>query len=181
MNKMMTKNNGQEEIEWLVIDKNDVSIQLLSLYILDYKKYNGMDIDVTWTGCSLRTWLNGTFIKTAFNSDEQKLIRETLVSDDKNPLRKTSAAIQYTHDKVFLLSINEVYSLFDQDGDRTCEATTFAKNQVKNYSTAWWLRTPGSKSNHATCVRASGSINYNVTLTSPSGVRTHFMDGFSGI
>ncbi|MBP3696995.1 MAG: hypothetical protein J6J45_05560, partial [Clostridia bacterium] len=50
--------NGKEPIEWLVLDKQDGKVLVISKYALDAKPYNDEYVDVTWETCTLRSWLN---------------------------------------------------------------------------------------------------------------------------
>ena len=60
--------NGKEEIEWIVLEKDNASILLISKYGLDCQPFYTSLTDVTWETCSLRTWLNGTFLNTYCSS-----------------------------------------------------------------------------------------------------------------
>lgn len=154
--------NGKEAIEWLVLDKQDGKLLLLSKYALDAEPYNEESEDVTWETCTLRKWLNGTFYYTAFNPAEQKYIALTKVKNRDNWETDDGNA---TKDYVFLLSVKEVTRYFDSDpavGDpeRCVKVTEYAKAQGgMAYNEAdmgyfggdteydgngcWWLRSPG--------------------------------------
>lgn len=110
--------NGSEKLRWLVLDKRDGKILLISKYTIDYKPYNSKNKSVTWDTCTLRNWLNSDFINAAF-SDTEKLIIPTVTvdSDDHG---------QATQDKVFLLSETEAMNYFTSDSERQCEATNYA-------------------------------------------------------
>ena len=69
------ESNGAEEIEWQVLDKKDGKVLLLSKYALDCKQYNAEWEYVTWETCTLRSWLNEEFYKTAFTSKEAAIRR----------------------------------------------------------------------------------------------------------
>ena len=79
------KDNGSEAIEWLVLDKQDGKLLLLSKDALDAKPYNEEFKDVTWETCTLRSWLNDTFYSTAFSTAEQGLIATARVKNEDNP------------------------------------------------------------------------------------------------
>ena len=162
--------NGKEAIEWTVLDKDGMSLLLISKQALDCQQYNTSYTDVTWESCSLRKWMNGTFLNKAFNAEEQAQIQNTTVSADKNPEYNTNPG-NATTDKVFLLSINEVEKYFNSDEARKCAPTAYAKAQgaytSDSYKTAsgaatcwWWLRSPGYDQNHAAHVRKYGSVYY---------------------
>lgn len=162
--------NGKEAIEWTVLDKDGMSLLLISKQALDCQQYNTSYTDVTWESCSLRKWMNGTFLNKAFNAEEQAQIQNTTVSADKNPEYNTNPG-NATTDKVFLLSINEVEKYFNSDEARKCAPTAYAKAQGAYtsdiYKTAsgaatcwWWLRSPGLYQNYAASVNNHGSVLY---------------------
>lgn len=161
--------NGKEAIEWTVLDKDGMSLLLISKQALDCQQYNTSYTDVTWESCSLRKWMNGTFLNKAFNAEEQAQIQNTTVSADKNPEYNTNPG-NATTDKVFLLSINEVEKYFNSDEARKCAPTAYAKAQGAYtsdiYKTAsgaatcwWWLRSPGDDLDYAANVNNFGSVN----------------------
>ena len=163
--------NGKEAIEWTVLDKDGMSLLLISKQALDCQQYNTSYTDVTWESCSLRKWMNGTFLNKAFNAEEQAQIQNTTVSADKNPEYNTNPG-NATTDKVFLLSINEVEKYFNSDEARKCAPTAYAKAQgaytSDSYKTAsgaatcwWWLRSPGTNQSRAAGVNGFGSVRYD--------------------
>jgi DNA-binding beta-propeller fold protein YncE len=159
--------NGPEAIEWLVLDKQDDKILVISKYGLDAKPYNKEYTDITWEKCTLRSWLNDDFYNAAFNADEKKTIVQTEVSADKNPEYSTNPGNDTT-DNVFLLSITEVNKYFSSDSTRQCAATDYAIEQgawtsseytVDGKATfCWWLRSPGGNQGHAAYVYFAGSV-----------------------
>ena len=167
--KYVQKKNGlPEPIEWLVLKVAGDKVLVISKYALDCQQYNSSLTKVTWETCSLRKWLNGTFINNAFSSDEQNMIQSTTVTADKNPMYSTSPG-NNTTDKVFLLSIPEVNKYFGSNETRMCEPTEYAKAQGaytnSNYSiggkaTCWWLRSPGRHSDWAASVRDDDFVRY---------------------
>ena len=111
--------NGPEEIEWIVIDKNDGKALLLSRYALDARAYNDTFVPITWENCTLRSWLNNDFCNSAFSTEEQELIfqnvNENADSFDFYPKDECEGGAEGgndTEDRVFLLSIHEVQQLF---------------------------------------------------------------------
>ncbi len=153
--------NGKEDIEWLVLAREGDRVLVISKYALDYQQYNTSYRDVTWETCSLRKWLNGTFISNAFSSDEQNMIQSTTVTADKNPSYSTSPGSNTT-DKVFLLSITEVNQYFSSDSARQCQGTAYCYAQGaykgSNGNCWWWLRSPGSDTRSAASVGNDGSV-----------------------
>ena len=154
--------NGKEDIEWLVLAKEGSKILVVSRYALDYKPYHSSNTDVTWETCSLRTWLNGTFMNAAFDSEEKKLILSTTVTADKNPKYFDTDPGKNTTDKVFLLSITEVNKYFKSDSARQCKGTAYCYAQsaddAKTGFCWWWLRSPGNGRDSAALVSSDGDV-----------------------
>lgn len=162
--------NGKENIEWLVLAKEDNKILVISKYALDCQPYNEENEDVTWETCTLRSWLNSDFYNDAFSDDEKNLIVQTEVSADKNPEHSTNPG-NSTTDTVFQLSITEAEKYFVDDNARMCAPTAYAIERgaytSDNYKTAsgeatcwWWLRSPGDNQDDAASVSLVGSVYY---------------------
>lgn len=162
--------NGKEVIEWTVLAKEGMSLLLISRQALDCLRYETSYNDVTWEGCSLRKWMNSTFLNAAFSEEKQEQILSTNISVDNNPYYSTNSG-NATTDKIFLLSINEVKKYFSSDEARKCVPTAYATAQgaytSTSYKTAsnaatcwWWLRSPGSDQGYAACVSRAGYVDY---------------------
>ena len=159
---------GSSPIEWRVLAVEDGKALLVSERLLDCVKYNDRYISVTWADCSMRKWMNGTFLNKAFSSSEQSRIATTTVYNDDNPSYGTDGG-STTEDKIFALSIEEAERYFTSDEKRQAAPTAYAKSQGSfvsdNYSVSsgenagWWrLRSPGDKSTCAAIVKSDGSI-----------------------
>lgn len=149
----INSSNGKEEIEWIVLAKDGNRVLVISKYSLDCQRYNMSDSSVTWETCSLRKWLNSTFVDSAFNAGEQRLIQSSNVTADKNPSYSTFPGNDTT-DKVFLLSIAEVDKYFSSYAARQCQGTAYCYARGANkpkYGNCggWWLRSPGHSSSFA--------------------------------
>ena len=167
-------NNGYntDPIKWRVLANNTSSKQLflLSDQALDTVPYHTEKEDVTWEKSTIRSWLNETFYKAAFNSSEQGMIKSTKVTADANPEYDTDPGNDTT-DKVFLLSINEGNKYFSSDEARRCVPTEYAIEQgawtsdsytVDGKATCWWwLRSPGGYSDNAAIVDIGGDVDYD--------------------
>ena len=159
--------NGKEDIEWLVLEKKNGQILLISKYALDCKPYNTSYTDTTWETCTLRKWLNNVFIDSAFSDVEKSLISTAKISADKNSSDNTILG-NVTQDKVFLLSINEANTYFNSNTARQCEPTEYAIANgayVDNTNCRWWLRSLGFNQNYAIIVYSKGDLSelgYNV-------------------
>jgi len=135
--------NGKEAIEWIVADKDGLSLCLVSKYALDCLPYKSSGPAVPWETCSLRTWLNSTFINTAFSSEEQALIATTTISPGKEEYL-SNPSLNDTQDKVFLLSTTEADEYFPFSEEKVCVPTEYAIAQGADtgfYDVCdWWLR-----------------------------------------
>ena len=158
-----SKSKCKTPIKWRVLSKKNNKILIISEKGLDCKPYNTSYARVTWETCSLRSWLNETFLNSAFTTAKQSKVKSTTVSADKNPSYNTSAG-NATTDKVFLLSITEVEKYFTNFEARKCVPTAYAKANgaytKDGKPTCWWLRSSGYRQHHATRVFSDGSVRY---------------------
>ena len=155
--------NGKENIDWIVLAKENKRILIMSKYALDCKRYNNEWDNVTWENCTLRTWLNDLFYNDAFNPTEKAWIRQTRLKNDGG---------NDTRDRVFLLSSSEAENYFNLNSLnslRYCAATNYAIVRgvyVGWTSCQWWLRSIGAQrinTHNAANVRCDGSVNYDGT------------------
>ena len=176
-NYYQSNSSTKEPIKWRVLSVNGNDAFLLADQTLDAKPYNEKFTDVTWATCTLRTWLNDTFLNTAFTSAEQAAIKNTTVVNEDNPYYGTEGGANTT-DKVYLLSIaeasNTVYGfngVFNTNSEtREAKNTAYAYAKERgawtSMSTAyernghWWLRSPGYFSKNASTVDYAGFGNH---------------------
>lgn len=100
-----------QPIKWRILSIDGSKALLLSDKVLDNQKYHTAYTNTTWKTSTIRSWLNGykassnnqntdyrnkNFIDSAFTSEEQDAIRDTLVVNRKDGKNTT--------DKLFLLS-----------------------------------------------------------------------------
>ena len=165
-NYYQSNSSTKEPIKWRVLSVNGNDAFLLADQNLDVKPYNEEDTDVTWATCTLRTWLNGTFLATAFTSAEKSAIKNSTVVNDDNPYYGTEGG-DNTIDKVYLLSITEAQSSaygFNKDYGMSSETrisknTAYIEEKYDYVSSAgeanyWWLRSPGN------CESAAAFVDY---------------------
>ena len=126
--------NENALIEWLVLKNDGSKALLISKYALDCQQYHTSCIFGTWKTCTLRKWLNGTFISNAFSHEEQAMILSTTTESAD------------TKDRVFLLSRDEAWEYFSSDSTRQCQGTAYCYAQgaykTGNGNCKWWLRSP---------------------------------------
>lgn len=161
--------NGKENIEWLVLAKENNRVLVVSDKALDCKPYNQSWESVTWETCSLRNWLNNDFINAAFTAEERAMIPTVTVSADKNLVSSTDPG-NATKDKVFLLSIVEAEKYCTSDEARRCVPTEYAISngaytsdryaEGDKATCGWWLRSPGYSQLYAALVDCDGSVDW---------------------
>ena len=112
-----------DPIVWRVLEVADGTALLLSDRCLDSVPYHMEYQDVFWEDSSIRQWLNGSeygepeasiyggcsFIEMAFTEEERQAIAVSVVSNANNYYFGTACG-SGTHDRVFLLSEEEVFS-----------------------------------------------------------------------
>lgn len=158
--------NGKEPIEWLVLDRDGDKALLLSKYALDYQSfmpfYEPVTEPFTWESSSLRRWLNGTFLNSAFSVDERQRLLTTTVITSPGSLHRENGPIT-TEDRVFLLSNTEVYAYFANEAATAAEYTAYALsenpwagNAAAPGAADWWLRT--TSGDHPDAVYSGGGV-----------------------
>lgn len=145
--------------QWIILEKTGNKILVISKYCLDRQPYNTTVDDVTWETCSLRQWLNSTYLNEAFSEAEQAKIASTTISTPSN--MDWTGQVDTT-DKVFLLSIDEAEKYFETDNARRAEATAYVIENGPDYTQStwnWWLRSPGQYEDFAMYVSSAGTID----------------------
>ena len=151
------------------------AVQVVSERILTYIEWNSTSSDYedgthanNYAKSDIRTWLNGTFLETAFYYD-QTLIQTTEVDNSASttPYSNNPYCCQNTSDKVFLLNYQDVYN---KAYGFTDDASRLAYDLDGNPS-YWWLRSPYySYSDDAYCVGSSGDW-YSYWVSNSEGAR----------
>ena len=175
--------NGKDPIKWVVLDKTQNGILVMSKYGLDCLPYNIERAKTTWENCTLRRWLNDKFYNAAFNKIEKSMIIKMPVRNNENPFWGTDGGNE-TKDKVFLLSIDDITKEnygFDKDKNaldinRRCAPTKYAVAQgayqvgdfdsdyitADNEGACWWfLRSPGASSSPGGYSESAAGIYYS--------------------
>ena len=148
-----------EPISWTVLDTssaNGTSLLLCDMIIdaaeFDYDSFTGTPTyDNNYAKSSIRSWLNSTFLTTAFKTEEQTKILTATVDNSvlSTGHHVNENACTNTNDKVFLLSyadaVNDKYGM-ELSVSRIKKNTAYAKAQgaytLKNGTGEWWLRSP---------------------------------------
>lgn len=164
----------KEPIKWRVLSVDGDDAFLVADMNLDVQRYNAVEKAVTWETCTMRSWLNGygsssndskidytsdNFIGRAFTESEQNAIKMVTVTNKDNPFGG-GVGSNDTHDKLFLLSFDEVTNpdygfsanWAEQDNARLRKNTAYAaaggtigsdKMKSAGSENSWMLRSPG--------------------------------------
>ena len=161
--------NGKEPILWRVLEVTEDSALLLSEYGLICKNIHETFDDFTWETCSLRNWLNTTFLDIAFTNLERRAILNSNIKTLDSNYWGTEGGND-TIDKAFILTIQDVMNPaygFQKDmkasKTRMLQCTTFARKNggymnKANGNTCWWLRSPAFHNKYASYVFTTGAI-----------------------
>ena len=143
--------DGNESIEWIVIDKQEDKIMVVSKCIIAMQPFNTTNEGhISWEKCTLRKWLNNDFLNEAFSDAEKKLISDTTVSNTEYLARgfSYSTTDYLTTDKVFLLGENERDMLSSVDALKGIGTDSVialfgdvANRDSSDFKFLWWLRT----------------------------------------
>ena len=157
-----TSGATKEPIEWVVLDRQGNEALILSKCVLDCKCYNASGESVDWENCSLRNWLNNSFVNNAFSEEEKASIQYTKLINKGNTKYNTGDESS-TNDYIFALSLDEIETYFYSEsagkyrkGLRTIPTLYAAscKNEIGRIhsvitrpgdipTSMWWLRTKG--------------------------------------
>lgn len=139
--------NGKQ-ILWKTIRIKDRKALIISSSIICRAPYQQPARQyMTWSECSLRTWLNNEFLNNSFNPRERRRIVQYKLNNDNNPDYYTAGG-DITTDSIFLLSIYEATAFF-------------ANNQDRSIGDSWWLRSPGFSPSDAAYIDSDGRISIN--------------------
>ena len=168
------QNYKKTPILWQVLEREENRILVISTKAIDCRPYdNGHDAFTynlynKWSSCSLREWLNDSFINEAFGKEEQEKILSTIIQPDKNPDYNTDPGFA-TEDKIFILSFTEINKYFTTNKSRLLQLTDYALKSYKYTNlyrdsgyVCWWVRNPGEPTkanNKVSFVYDSGTEN----------------------
>ena len=124
-------------IDWRVLDMDDFCTELLLIYEkghVKHRPYHNENIS-SWATSDIRKYLNNDFFNTFSTANKQRIKESSIFTDNKkNDYNET-----LTHDRIFLLSADEVQKYF-----------TFSENYLTNspyhYNLVsdffYWTRSP---------------------------------------
>lgn len=172
-NYYQSNSSTKEPIKWRVLSVEGNEAFVVADKALDCQPYNKTEEDVTWETCTLRQWLNSTFLDAAFDEEEKSAIKTTTVVNEDSIFFGTEGG-NTTLDQIFLLLPNEVKNpsygfnseCYTESETRECKASAYAvENNCWTSSDSyagncfWWLRSPGGmKVNYDSWVGVGGHV-----------------------
>ena len=181
-------------IKWRVLSVDGNDAFLMADQSLDAEPYNNSDASVTWSECTLRSWLNGydslsnkagidyrnnNFIDSAFTNKEKYAIMQTKVSNGDDSDYGGIIGGEDTRDKVYLLSMAEIseesYGFnenfnIESYARMTHDTAYTIWKRGGNYRDIWWLRT-AIQGNGAARIYEDGSGHAVANMWPKLGVR----------
>lgn len=138
--------NGKENIEWLVLKKENDCILVISKYALDSCIFSDPN-NGSWENSRIKEWLNKELLTNAFSLVEQNMIPYSRSNDIGVHLYSLTKTYN-SGDKVFLLSVPEAKDYFQTDNNRQCQGSPYCYAQGASKSESgkceWWLQSNGS-------------------------------------
>ncbi len=148
----------KEPLMWDILEEKDGKVLIVTHNIIDSKAFDTNNSN-NYKKSSIRQWLNNDFYNNAFNELEKKILVSSIID---NSLESTGYddnkyICENTDDKVFLLSIKEVDTYFDDAFSKKSIVTPYAENKNlcmdanmdANRNGWWWVRSPGSDDSHS--------------------------------
>ena len=150
-----------EAIKWDVLAFDQQKVLLISKYALEAGAFHKERKKVIWEKSSIRKWLNKEFIEKAFAGEEREKILPTYNINVASEFF-SSWDVNYTEDKIFLLSIDEAFWYMDDKETRRKTVTPYAiKKGIFTSSDGYcmyWLRSNGSYTDQAAIVYNNGDV-----------------------
>ena len=155
-----------DDIGWRVFFAEENRLVVISEDIIDVRRFNAENAEVTWATSDLRTWLNGEFRAGWSQTLKNRAMLQNVPAPD-------SSGGKGTTDMVYLMDVSVAEYYLPSDTDRQAginltpeaiqgfndAANTDIEANVETYGgTTWWLRSPGDAGNKEAFVSHSGTI-----------------------
>lgn len=136
--------DGAEALEWIVLEKQEDKLVLISRYCIEALPYNQARTGTEWSNSTLSQWLNSEFLSNTFTENEYN----SIISDTDGS-------------RVTMLSSEEALKYYEYDSWRAAAATEYAASKgarVENGYCFWWLTDSGKTDNSAYYVYFDGTV-----------------------
>ncbi len=158
---------------WRILDIHNNMALVITEYIIEQRAYHDAYKDITWADCSVRKYLNGEFYDK-FTAIEQSRIIPVLNKNPGNQWYGSKGGAD-TQDSIFLLSIEEAVCQYFGDSSSNLynrrknqrywferkdenNSKRIARLEGEEWSTWWWLRSPGRVNVKAVYIHGNGDI-----------------------
>lgn len=147
---------------WIAAQTEEDRVMLVTDRVIMKKNLHKTDETVTWEKCSLRKYLNGSFLNNSFGEGEKNLIMSSKIQNCEMS-GKAVTELPETADKIFLWRYDEVNKYIKtakcptpEDGDSKC----------------WTRTTDGMWAFTYSCVHGTGSwMNDSNSIVTARGIR----------
>lgn len=134
-------NNGDEDIEWIVLEIKDNKLLLVSKYALDATQYTYSEYGSTWNDSSANDYLIDNIYTDAFSYQERKKLTTGKIDSEEGGFTPTEKVFALSSDE-FEKYANVVSDIYD------CYPTEYAKAEGVAVSSTegsagmsyWWVR-----------------------------------------
>ena len=155
------------QYSWQVLDIKDGNALIITQDIVELQWYHNNFVDITWSDCALRKYLNNEFYNRFSEEEKEKIVPVNLSNAD-NQWFKTMGG-KDTTDRIFLLSLKEVCEYFGDSSAKLLDKGSQrwyiddgnnSKRQAKHGDDFhWWrLRSPGYYGRTAASVSYHGYV-----------------------
>lgn len=161
-----------QDIPWIVLDRQDSHVLLVSKYVLVNSQYHIKHKQVQWLDSDMCEYLNSDFYENVFSQKEKRQICGAYnefagqwCTADEDAFIYSKDDIKVLRPLVFLLSKDDVDKYMPNSEDRLASATYFARltgintKDFKNNYVGWWLSTLGTNDYSAMYIDDDGDIN----------------------
>ena len=159
---------------WRILDIKSDMVLMITENIIEQRPYHDIYKETTWADCALRMYLNGAFYDS-FSSVDRSRIVQVINRNFDNPWYGSTGGVD-THDRIFLLSIEEAVCRYFGDSSaklydpKKHQRYWFERKDENNSKRIarlepnkggiwwWWLRSPGRVNVKAAYVHGDGNI-----------------------
>lgn len=152
---------------WRVLEVENSKALIISENIIELRWYHQEFVDITWSECGLRSYLNDEFYNNFGQHEKSRIISVTNKNPD-NPWFRTRGGTD-TVDRIFLLNIEEACEYFGSSTGNLLNKSeqrwliddcNNERRQAKfGNAYHWWrLRSPGYYSKTSASISSNGSV-----------------------